>query len=657
MRLATLDWVVIAVYCVTIVSVGLIYARRGGSSVDEFFLSGRSLPWFLTGTSIVASSFSCDTPLAVTGWVRDHGIWKNWLWWCFLVSGILGVFLFARWWRRGGVMTKAELAELRYGRRDGQVLRGVLGVFHSCITNTIILCWVLLAATKILDVLMGVEKLTGVCLASALALTYSLASGLWGVVVTDVPKFWLAMLGSVVLAVAAWNEVGGSAGVIEAAAANGVFPPEALSFLPSTGTAGVWTVPLAAVCVYLGVAWWAAENVDGGGVAVQRIAASRDERHGMLAMLWFNFAHYALRPWPWILVALASLVLVPPVQVTSPVDGVVTSVGPDAIVVDDVRLPLNLAGTSADWRPEPLPLVQPGAPVVAGAVLARTDSERAYVTMMGRYLPAGLLGLAIVGLMAAFMSTVDTHINVAASFFVNDVWRRFVRPDANAHHYVMVGRLACVGVMLTAGLLAWQARSISDLFLFFMSILGGCGPLYLARWVWWRVKAAHEIVAMLASAVTAFTVTFLWSEGWPVTPLTPGGHLAPEGRLCLVVAVSLAAVFLATPFLRRPDPGELLEFYRRVRPVGWWGPVAALAPDVERPPELLSIGVGVIGGLACIWGAMLATGLWLLDRGEEAAVAAVIAAAGTVMVWWALRRLAPKVTSVASASAPSSGRP
>ena len=637
MRLATLDWVVIAVYCVTIVSVGLIYARRGGSSVDEFFLSGRSLPWFLTGTSIVASSFSCDTPLVVSGWVRDYGLWKNWVWWCFLVSGILGVFLFARWWRRGGVMTKAELAELRYGVRDGRVLRGVLGVFHSCITNTIILCWVLLAAAKILDVLMGVDKLTGLFLASALALTYSLASGLWGVVVTDVPKFWLAMTGSIVLAVAAWNKVGGSAGVIAAAATNGVFPHEALSFLPASGTAGFWTVPLAAVCVYLGVSWWAAENVDGGGVAVQRIAASRDERHGMLAMLWFNFAHYALRPWPWILVALASLVLVPPVSVTSPVDGVVTSVGPDAIVVGDERVPLNLTGTSNDWRPEPL--VQPGAQVVAGAVLARTDSERAYVTMMGRYLPAGLLGLAIVGLMAAFMSTVDTHINVAASFFVNDVWRRFVRPDATSSHHVLVGRLASVGVMIMSGLLAWRAHSIGDLFLFFLAFLGGVGPVYLLRWVWWRIRAPHEIVAMLASAATTLALTFLWKDGWPAGPLAPGGTLAPEGRLCLVVAVSLAAVLLATPFLKRPDPAELLEFYRRVRPVGWWGPVAALAPDVVRPPELLSIATGVIGGLACIWGAMLATGLWLLDRGNEAAVAGVIAAVGTVGVWWALRKL------------------
>ncbi|HYN63723.1 MAG TPA: hypothetical protein VES36_03885, partial [Candidatus Limnocylindrales bacterium] len=418
MRLAPLDWVVIAVYCVCIVTVGLLFARRAGKSVDEYFLSGRSLPWFLTGTSIVASSFSCDTPLAVTGWVRDHGIWKNWLWWCFLASGMLGVFLFARWWRRGRVMTKAELAELRYGQRDGHLLRGILGVFHSCITNTIILCWVLLAAAKILDVLLGVDKLTALALASSLALTYSMASGLWGVVVTDLPKFWLAMLGSVVLAVAAWNQVGGSAGVLEAAQAGVFLQPEALHFFPTPGPGGplqasFWTVAMAAVCVNLGLSWWVAENVDGGGVAVQRIAASRDERHGMLAMLWFNFAHYALRPWPWILVALASLVLLPTIEVSSPVAGIVTGVSVDEIVIGDERVPIRLAGTRDDWMPQPT--VEPGARVEAGAIVARTDSERAYATMMGRYLPAGLLGLAIVGLMAAFMSTVDTHINVAAS--------------------------------------------------------------------------------------------------------------------------------------------------------------------------------------------------------------------------------------------------
>jgi SSS family solute:Na+ symporter len=241
--------------------------------------------------------------------------------------------------------------------------------------------------------------------------------------------------------------------------------------------------------------------------------------------------------------------------------------------------------------------------------------------------------------MAAFMSTVDTHINVAASFFVNDVWRRFIRPDASPRHHVLVGRLASVGVMAMSGFLAWQAESIGDLFMFFLAFLGGVGPVYLARWVWWRVRAAHEIAAMLASALSTLALTFVWDTDWTPGPLAPGGVLSAEGRLCLVVGFSLIAVLVVTPFVGRPDPATLLTFYRRVRPKGLWGPVAALAPEVERPRELLFMVTGVIGGLACVWGAMIATGLWLLDRGGEAAVALAVAGVGTAAMAWALRRL------------------
>jgi len=650
MRLAPLDWIVIAVYVAAVVTIGLVYAKRAGSSIDEFFLSGRTLPWWLTGTSMVATSFSCDTPLVVAGWVRQDGIWKNWVWWCFLLSGMLGVFLFARWWRRGGVMTKAELAELRYGGRDGRLLRGVLGVFHAGLTNTMVLCWVILAAAKILDVLLGVDKLTAISLSCALALLYSLTSGFWGVVLTDLPQFVIAVVGAVVLAVTAWHDVGGADAVLAAAHAHGAFPNHALDFFPPSGPGGpleasFWTVPVAALAVYLGVSWWAVENVDGSGAAVQRIAASRDARQGMLAVLWFNFAHYALRPWPWILVALASMVVLAPVELTAPVAGTVVSADTEAVCIattppaadGPVRVPLRTPETAPDWEAQLK--VEPGAPVTAGAVIARTDPERAYVTMMGRYLPAGLLGLAIAGLLAAFMSTVDTHVNLAASFFVNDLWRRFVRPDAGTAHYVLVARLASVGAMLIGALLAWQVDSIGDIFLFFLAFLGGVGPVYVLRWLWWRVRAAHEIVAMLASSVATTLLTFVWSDGWPEGPLSPGGALTAEGRLCLVVAASLAATLLSLPLVPRPDPRGLLPFYRRVRPMGFWGPVAALAPEVERPRELAAVVVGVLGGLGCVWGSMIATGLWLLERRGQAAVAIVVAVVGTVAMGWAIGRL------------------
>jgi hypothetical protein len=259
--------------------------------------------------------------------------------------------------------------------------------------------------------------------------------------------------------------------------------------------------------------------------------------------------------------------------------------------------------------------------------------------MMARYLPAGLLGLAVAALIAAFMSTIDTHVNLAASFFVNDLWRRFVAPDRGPGHYVLVARLASVGVMALGSFLAVQAESIRELFQFFLAFLGGVGPIYVARWLWWRVRAAHEIVAMLASATATSLVTFVVPDVWPTGPLSPDGVLAAEGRLCVVVATSLAATLVALPFVRAPDPRSLVDFYRRVRPMGAWGPVAALAPDVDRPRELLPVAVGALGALACILGAMLGSGWWLLGRGDAAVTALAVAAAGALGVRWSLGRL------------------
>ena len=638
-----LDWLIVGAYVAFALAVGMYFRRRASRNVEEFFLSGRSLPWWLAGTSMVATSFAADTPLVVTGWVRDAGIWKNWVWWCLAISGMLGVFLFARWWRRGGVMTKAELVELRYPGRDAGILRGVLGVMHAGITNTIILCWVLLAAAKIADVLFDADKAVGLAVPCAIALGYSLLAGFWGVVITDLLQFVMAMVGALALAILAWGAVEGSAGVLAAAVENPAFGADTLRFLPRPGPGGVldasfWTTSVSALCVYLGVQWWAAENVDGSGVMVQRICAAKDERHGVLASLWYNVAHYGLRPWPWIMVALASLIVLPPVRVEASETGTVVGIEDDAIRLEldgggGRSVPLDVEGTAQDWRA--LAVVSRGDEVQPGQLLAKTDSERAYVVMMQRYLPPGLLGIAFASLLAAFMSTIDTHVNLAASFFVNDVYRRFIEPDADSHHYVQVARWASVAVMLLAGLLAYQADSISDLFLFFLAFLGGVGPIYILRWLWWRVRASTEIVAMLASASATVGLTFIEYE-WSLGPLSPGGQLAAEGRLVLVVCISAACALASLVVTRAPDPAQLVTFYRRVRPIGWWGPVQSLA-GVEPRRGLTGIFVGVLGGLAATYGLMFGTGLWLLGRGDDAAIAAVIAAMGAGCVAWSLR--------------------
>jgi SSS family solute:Na+ symporter len=651
MALHWIDWTLIAGYVVFALAVGVVYARRAGKDVDEYFLSGRSLPWWIAGTSMVATSFAADTPLVITGWVRDHGIWKNWVWWCYCGGGMLSVFLFARGWRRGGVMTKAELAELRYGGEAAAVLRGILGFMHAGVTNTITLCWVLLAAKKIMEVLLGIDGNLALVLGCAIALVYSLMAGFWGVVVTDLVQFVMAMVGAVALAWLAWAGVGGTDAVLAAAARGAPFTDNTLRFLPETGPGGpfdasFWTIPLAALAVYLGVSWWAAENVDGSGTAVQRIAASKDEREGVLAVMWYNVTHYAMRPWPWILVALASLVALPPLSVTAPAAGEVVSVteapadgAPAAIELrvgggELLRVPLDVPGSAEDWGA--IPRVAAGDAVEEGALLAASDSERAYVVMMRRYLPVGLLGLVVASLLAAFMSTIDTHVNLAASFFVNDLWRRFVVRDGSPHHYVRVARIASVVVLALAGLLASQASSISDLFLFFLAFLGGVGPIYVLRWHWWRVSAWTEIAAMLSSALTTTYLTFS-DHAWSLGPFSDGGALLPEGRLLIVVAVSLSVALAVTLLLPRPDPAGVLGFYRTVRPAGWWGPVAALAPEVRPVRHGLPVALGILGGIALVYGSMLALGLALLDRGGEAAAAGGAALVGAVLLLRALR--------------------
>ena len=330
MQLSTPDLLILGVYVAFAISVGVFMRQRASQTAETFFLAGRKLPWWVVGTSMVATSFAADTPLVITGWVRDSGIWKNWLWWCFAVGGMLTVFLFSRYWRRLGVMTQAEFAELRYGGREASALRATLGVFHSFLTNPIILCWVLLAAVKISDVLFDIDKVTALGICCAICLSYSLMSGFWGVAITDLVQFVLAMTGAIALATIAWNEVGGLEAVLQQIDSMGDQGQRILDFLPSPGDPlqeGFWTVPLAACAVYLGVSWWATYGVDGGPVVVQRIAASRSPAHGSVGVLWYSIAHYALRPWLWVAVALASLVVVPHVEISSPASGTIQQIG------------------------------------------------------------------------------------------------------------------------------------------------------------------------------------------------------------------------------------------------------------------------------------------------------------------------------------------
>ena len=451
MKLALIDWVIIVGYILFALGLGIYYARRAGRNIDEFFISGRNLPWWLAGTSMVATTFAADTPLAVTGLVVNEGIAGNWLWWNMVLSGMLATFLFSRLWRRAEILTDVELTELRYSGRSASLLRGFRALYIGLPINCITMGWVILAMQKIMVLTFDLPdtaswKVLVVLACMLIAGIYCALSGFWGVVMTDLVQFCMAMIGSIALAIIAVSKIGGIHALKTKLAE--VHGPEhtILNFLPdlSAGEMAILTFG-----VYLGVQWWASNGVDGSGYIAQRMFAAKDERHTLLATLWFNIAHYTLRPWPWILVALVSMVVYP-----------------------------NLA-----------------------------DAETGYPMLMLEYLPAGLLGLMMTAFLAAFMSTIDTHLNWGASYLVNDFYKRFFKPVADDNHYVVVSRISVVLIMVIAGVISLFMDSIAGAWKFLIALNAGIGLVQILRWYWWRINAWSEIAAMVASAVVS-TIVF-----------------------------------------------------------------------------------------------------------------------------------------------------
>jgi Na+/proline symporter len=444
-RLAPLDLVIIAVFMAVSLGAGVYLTRRASGSMNEFFLSGRNLPWWLAGTSMVATTFSSDTPLYITGLVRGHGIYENWQWWCFIFSGMLAVSFFARLWRRAGVLTDVELIDLRYSGRAASVLRGFKSVYLSCVIHTIIKAQVILAMAKIMDVTMGWGKWESIIISSLVTLAYSVLSGFWGVVVTDLLQFLIAMAGAIALAVFAVDKAGG----IEAIKA--AVPPDHLAFFPPLGDAGFLGATFLTFLGYIGLSWWSKYSSDGGGVIVQRISSCRTEAEGYAGAFFFNVANYGLRTWPWIIAALASMVLYP-----------------------------HMA-----------------------------DHESVYPTMVVDLLPAGLMGLMLASFFAAFMSTLSTYLNLSSAYFVNDFYKPFVRPGRTDKHYVFISRVMTIVLSVLTAFVTFHVTSIIGVFKFLVAFGSGTGLVYIVRWFWWRVNAWSEISAMIASTVmsiVAYTV-------------------------------------------------------------------------------------------------------------------------------------------------------
>jgi SSS family solute:Na+ symporter len=569
MILTAVDWAIIAAYFLFNLGIGLYYARRAGRNTQEFFLSGRDVPWWLAGTSMVATTFAADTPLVVTGLVVSYGIAGNWLWWSMAASGILTVFLYARLWRRAGVMTDVEFAELRYSGRPAAVLRGFRALYLGIPINCIVLGWVNLAMLKILMATLGIERDAALLvLLGILAFTavYTTISGLWGVLVTDLFQFALKMAMVILLAILAVRAVGGidalqtKIAALDASRGTG----SRLAFFPARGSA--W-MPAITFFVYLAVNWWASwypgAEPGGGGYVAQRIFSAKDERHGLLATLWFNVAHYALRPWPWILTALATIVLYPDL----------------------------------------------------------TDREAGYIKALidPAVFPPALRGFMLAAFAAAYMSTIGTQLNWGASYIINDWYRRFVVRTAGERHYIVASQLCTLGLTAISLGVTLQLDTIAGAWKLLLVTGAGTGTVLLLRWYWWRINAWSEISAMVAAAAVSLTLQIRWR--WNSDD--------PEqfAWLMLVTVSATTAASLLVTLATKPEPtATLVAFYRRVRPAGpGWAPVAAVA---GVPPSRESLARALVAWmLGCVLIYALLFGIGLLILGPRLVGAALVATA------------------------------
>ena len=571
MRLTIIDWLVIAAYFALNIGIGFYYKARASSSVSEFFLSGRNVPWWLAGTSMVATTFAADTPLVVTGLVARNGIAGNWIWWSFLMSGMLTVFFYARLWRRAGVMTDVEFAEIRYAGKPAAFLRGFRALYLGIPINCIILGWVNLAMVKILQLVFGVGKVEALIIVMGLiALTSAIStlSGLWGVLVTDVVQFVIKMGMVIILAVFAVAAVGGIDVMKEKLVSSG--RGEVLNLVPDLNSA--W-MPMITFLVYISLNWWATwypgAEPGGGGYVAQRMFSAKDERNSLLATLWFNIAHYAIRPWPWILVALASVVLYP-----------------------------GLA-----------------------------DPETGYIRVMIDHLPPALRGLMVAAFAAAYMSTIATQLNWGASYLVNDFWRRFVKRDKSELYYVRASKLATVFLTIVSGVVTFYMGSIGGAWKLLIVTGAGTGGVLLLRWYWWRINAWSEVSAMISAFVVSLFLQLVmgWNSDQP----------KQFAYIMIVTVAITTAVWLAVTYLTKPEPRETLTaFYRRTRPSrSGWGPVAALAPDVKVTSSGLANLLDWVAGCVLVYGVLFGVGKLLLHETVPGLVLLVIAALGGVVIY------------------------
>ncbi|MHC4067566.1 MAG: sodium:solute symporter family protein [Planctomycetota bacterium] len=646
MQLTSLDWMFVVAFFVFALLIGVLVAKRSGRSTSEFFLSGRAMPWWLLGMSMVATTFSTDTPNLVTDIVRQNGVAGNWVWWAFLLTGMLTVFVYARLWRRSGVTTDLEFYELRYSGRPAAVLRGFRALYLGVFFNICIMATVSLAAIKIGRVLLDFTPVRTILIASLVTVVFSALGGLRAVVLTDSLLFIVAMVGALAAAAVALQqpEVGGLNGMLSSEHLQGK-----LSVLPALRQpdgAGNLDAIVGILFIPLAVQWWSVwypgAEPGGGGYVAQRMLSAKDEKHAVGATLLFNAAHYALRPWPWIIVALCSLIVFPFDSQTDRQAAQTTLRGP------------HLSQSVERWESDPesvdeatrrqietLKAQERGLTAIKAA-FPKTEYDKlghdlAYPAML-TFLPHGLLGLVVASLIAAYMSTISTHLNWGSSYIVNDFWKRFINRRASEAELVWVGRISTVLLMAIAGTLALWLESALQAFGMLLQIGAGTGLLFILRWFWWRINPFSELTAMIVSFAVAVGMQ-LWA---------PQSIIAWQ-QLVIGVGITTVAWICVTVITPSTDRQTLRSFYRLTQPGGpGWRRIVeearregqiitgARAGRSNLPMGILCMAVGCLA----VYSALFGTGYWIYGRSVPAVILTVVAVVATGVLIKLWRRVA-----------------
>ncbi len=571
MTLTAVDWCILIGFFVFALGIGIAVSRQAGKSSSEFFLSGRNMPWWLLGFSMVATTFSTDTPNLVTDLVREKGVAGNWAWWSFLITGVVTVFFYAKLWRRSGVLTDLELYKIRYSGRAASFLRGFRALYLGVFINILVMATVTVAAIKIGETMLGWNRYQSVVTAMAVTVVFSSMGGFKGVILTDFVLFILSMVGSFAAAYFALQHesVGGLLGLL-----NHPNVSDKLDLFPdlTPDSSAEWSILLSLLLIPLLVQWWSAwypgSEPGGGGYLAQRMLAAKDERHSVRAIFFFQVAHYAIRPWPWILVALCSLAVFP--------------------TIDDIKAAF------------------PNAENVA--------NDSGYSAML-TFLPPGWFGLVLTSLVAAYMSTISTQLNWGASYVVNDFWKQYVEPEASERRLVWVGRLSTVVMMVLAAVVAFQIEKASDAFSLLVALGAGTGGVLLARWFWWRVNAMSEIVAIVAAAVVSLTFQFT-DFGTALTDKLGIWSIAVQ--VAIVTSLWLIATFATSPtefsvlktFIEQCNPGGPGWRYVFEEAARRGESISPSAQGINFPLSILATVLGCI----LVYGTLFATGYFLYGR-------------------------------------------